>query len=84
MQVVPSTYHQCLKFSFQGYEITIRGDAQPFEYCHVLEASSPYLHNCSSINSGAAPTIATSSSYVDPNTILNTIKEKTIVSSTFS
>lgn len=50
MQVVPSTYHQCLKFSFQGCEITICGDTQPFEYYCALEASSPYAYHCLGIN----------------------------------
>jgi len=39
MQAVPSTYHQCLKFPFQGMEVTIQVDPQPFEYCRALEAS---------------------------------------------
>lgn len=44
MQVVPSTYHQCLKFSFNGMEVMIQADPQPFEYCRSLKASFPHSH----------------------------------------
>lgn len=30
MQVVPSTYHQCLKFPHNGQEITISANSNPF------------------------------------------------------
>lgn len=42
MQVVPSTYHQCLKFPYEGHKITIRGDSQPFQYCKMLEGTHTY------------------------------------------
>ena len=30
MKAVPSTYHQCLKFSYHNIEVTIPGDPDPF------------------------------------------------------
>ena len=37
LKVVPSTYHQWLKFHSQGREVTILGDPNPFEFCKILE-----------------------------------------------
>ena len=39
LKVVPSTYHQCLKFPHQGREITIPGDPTPFAFCKRLEGA---------------------------------------------
>lgn len=39
MQVVPSTFHQCVKFPYNGIEIIIHGDPNPFEHCNHLKAS---------------------------------------------
>lgn len=36
MQVIPSTYHQCIKFPYNGVEITILSDANPFAYCNNI------------------------------------------------
>lgn len=30
MQVVPSNFHQCVKFPYKGIEIAIQGDPNPF------------------------------------------------------
>ena len=30
MKAIPSTYHQCLKFSYDNVEVTILGDPDPF------------------------------------------------------
>lgn len=43
MQVVPSTYHQCIKFPHNGVEITILGDANPFAYCNNINQRLPFL-----------------------------------------
>lgn len=37
MQAVPSTYHQCLKFPYNGQEITISADSNPFQYCSNIK-----------------------------------------------
>ena len=39
LKVVPSTYHQCLKFPHQGREVTILGDPTPFAFCKRLEGA---------------------------------------------
>jgi len=33
LKAIPSTYHQCLKFPYEGVEITIPIDPKPFQYC---------------------------------------------------
>lgn len=38
MQAVPSTYHQCLKFPFNGQEITILDDSNNPQYCNTLKS----------------------------------------------
>ena len=43
MPAVPSTFHQCLKFSHNGREITIRGDPNPFQYCNTIIPSTDLL-----------------------------------------
>jgi len=67
MKVVPSTYHQYIKFLHQGTEVTIHVDLEPFAYCNVVEAS--YANHCPRIDIGTA---ITSSSHTcnDPETIL--------------
>lgn len=37
MQAVSSTYHQCLKSPYNGQEITIQGDPNPFSYCNTIK-----------------------------------------------
>ena len=67
MKVVPSTYHQCLKFLHHGTEITIHADPEPFAYCNVVEAS--YHNHCPGMEIGN--TIASSSNTChDLDTIL--------------
>jgi len=39
MKDVPSMYHQSLKFPFNGTEITMPRDPNPFELCPVLQGS---------------------------------------------
>ena len=36
MKAIPSTYHQCIKFSYNDTEVTITGDPNPFQYCASL------------------------------------------------
>lgn len=38
--MVPSTFHQCVKFLVNGVEITIHGDPNPFQHCNNLRAST--------------------------------------------
>ena len=67
MKAVPSTYHQCIKFSHQGTEVTIHADPEPFAYCNVVEAS--YTNHFPRIDIGTS--IASSShTYNDLETIL--------------
>lgn len=37
MQVVPSTYHKCLKFPCNGQEITILANSHMLQYCNTLQ-----------------------------------------------
>lgn len=39
MQVVPSTYHQCLKFPFNKQEITISVDSNNPQYCNTVKTT---------------------------------------------
>ena len=67
MKAVPSTYHQCLKFPYNGTEITIDGDPDPFQYHTKLkqipQRQVPVNQEASSSNL---------SSYVDPSTLTRT------------
>ena len=36
MQAISSTYHQCLKFTYMGQEVTILGDQHFDQYCNSL------------------------------------------------
>lgn len=47
IQVVPSTYHQCLKFPYNGKEIMISIDSNPFQYCSNLKPAQDVIvpHN---------------------------------------
>lgn len=53
MQVVQSTYHLCLKFPFNGMEVTIHVNPQPFVYYRALEASFPHSHYYLGVEMGA-------------------------------
>lgn len=39
MHVVPSTFHHCVKFPYNGIQITILGDLDPFQHCNNLKTS---------------------------------------------
>lgn len=47
MQAVPSTYHQCVKFPYDGQEISISADHNPFQHCNAMGAAQDSLvpHN---------------------------------------
>lgn len=69
LQVIPSTYHQCVKFPFNGREITIKGDPQPFQYCKLLEEKHPYhfpLNRPSPNPPSNTSNFASTSSQADP------------------
>lgn len=68
MKAVPSTYHQCLKYPYNGTEITIPGDPNPFQFCATLK-DSPQQQVL--VNREAH-----SHSYVDPNELLEAVKGK--------
>ena len=71
MKAVPSTYHQCIKFSYNDIEVTIPGDPNPFQYCASLRETTSYqiLEN-----NEAKP--IDSSKWVDAETILSKAKAK--------
>ncbi len=52
MKVVPSTYHQCIKFPHQGTKVTIHVNPEPFAYYNAVEAS--YTNHCPWIDIGRA------------------------------
>lgn len=68
MKSVPLTYHQCLKYSYNGTEITILGDPSPFQFCanlkDALQQQVPVNREASSPN------------YVDLDTLLEFVKRK--------
>lgn len=39
MWAIPSTFHQCVKFPYNGIEIVIHGDLDSFQHCNHLKAS---------------------------------------------
>lgn len=47
MQAVPSTYHQCVKFPYNGQEVSISADHNPFQHCKAMGAAQDSLvpHN---------------------------------------
>lgn len=61
MKVVPSTYHQCLKFPHEGTKITIAGDPDPFQYCNNMRGTTQFQVP---INQEAS-----SSRYIDPSSL---------------
>ena len=67
MKVVPSTYHQCLKFLHHDTKITIHADPEPFSYYNVVEAS--YHNHFPRMEIGSTIT-SSSNTCDDPNTIL--------------
>ena len=71
MKEVPSTYHQCLKFSYHNIEVTIPGDPDPFQFCANLRDATTFQIPT---NNETQPT--NSSKYVDADILLSKAKEK--------
>ena len=71
MKVVPSTYHQCVKLSYNGNKDTIPGDLDPFQFYISLRGTTAYQVP---INSEARP--LDSSKYIDPDQLRTAVKEK--------
>ena len=71
MKVVPLTYHQCVKFSYNGVEVTIPGDPNPFQFYASLRGTIAYQVP---VNNEATP--LSSSKYVDPNQLRTVVKGK--------
>ena len=71
MKAVPSTYHQCVKFSYNGVEVTIPSDSDPFIFCASLRGTTTYQVP---FNSEATP--ISSSKYMDPDQLRTVIKGK--------
>lgn len=70
MQAIPSTCHQCLKFPYEGHEITIRGDSQPFQYCKMLEGTHTYhciLNHFAPLPKPSTDHVASTSTRTPPN-----------------
>lgn len=71
MKAIPSTYHQCLKFPYNGIEITIDEDHDPFQYSTNLHGIPQrqvfFYQEASSSNS---------SQYIDTSTISKTSTSK--------
>lgn len=66
---IPSTYHQCLKFSYKSVEVTISSDLNPFQFCASLRETIAYQVP---INRESKP--LDSSKYVDPTKLTTTSK----------
>lgn len=47
MQAIPSTYHQCVKFPYNGQEISILANNNPFQHWNAMGAAQDSLvpHN---------------------------------------
>lgn len=43
MQAVPSMYHQCVKFPYNGQEVSISTDHNPFKHCNAMGAAQDNL-----------------------------------------
>ena len=71
MKVVPSTYHQCLKFSYNNVEVTILGDPDPFQFCANLRDATTYQ-----VPANNEAQLIDSSKYVDADMLLSKAKEK--------
>lgn len=56
MQVVPSTYHQYVKFPYNGQEISISAGNNPFQHCNAMGAAQDSLvpHNMEKQTSSAS------------------------------
>lgn len=62
LKFVALTYHQCVKFPFEGREITIHGDPEPFYYYKNLEEKFYKIPQIPKNDEGPIP----STSFVDP------------------
>ena len=71
MKAVPSTYHQCVKFSYNGVKVTIPSDPGPFQFCANLRGTIAYQVP---VNNEATP--VSSSKYVDPDQLRTAVKGK--------
>ena len=71
MKAFPSTYHQCVNFSYNGAKFTILGNLDPFQFCDNLVGTTRYQVP---INSEENPLY--SSKYVDPTQLTTKIKGK--------
>lgn len=64
MQEIPSTYHQFIKFPYNGVEITILGDANPLAFCnnirHQPDITVPINREATDSSSYIHPTNLTS------------------------
>jgi len=73
LQAIPSTFHQCLKFTHEGEEVTILGDPQPFQYCRMMEGRYRKTNHCPTIegafemNESTISKSTKSSSYIHPD-----------------
>lgn len=68
MKVIPSTYHQCLKFHYNDTKITILSNLDPFQYCSNLKGT--FKHQVP-INREASP--SSTSHYIDPSSLFTSI-----------
>lgn len=71
MKVVPSTYHQCLKFSYNNLEVTILGDPDPFQFCANLRGTTAYQ-----VPTNQAANPLESSKHIDPSALTPAFKGK--------
>ena len=70
MKAVPSTYHQCLKISYNNVDVIILGDRDPSQFCTNLRDATAYQVPT---NNEAKPTY--SSKYVDTDILLSKAKK---------
>lgn len=73
MQVVASTYHQCVKFLYSNQEIIVHGDPKLFFYCKNLEARLYKMPHVPKNDEGP------SSTYINPSMLASTSETKTLV-----
>lgn len=71
MKAVPSTYHQCLNFSYNNVEVTIPSDPDPFQFYANLRGTTVYQ-----VPTNQAINPLYSSKYVDSSTLTPAFKGK--------
>lgn len=64
MRVFSSTYHQCLKFPYNGTKVTISSNPDPFQYCSNLKGTTEHQVPLNWEASSFA-----SSHYIDPSSL---------------